>query len=188
MISNPSDKKLPMTQEETLAQLSSQLTSDIAAVTKAIEDFESSLVRLPPLAFGDTPECLTLTIDQLRKKTPEQLLEYSFSVAQYSLYVQRCINREQGWLTWLISKLDEAASNEIDKIGNEFGWNERMLMAKHRPVICQVIQRAIRKTQIRLDQIKYLPKEIGRIADLMRDLYFMALRKDKVHASTTEDR
>jgi hypothetical protein len=147
-------------------------------IDKVLDEFEKQ-AGLPEFKKIECPAYLTMALEDLRKKSPDQLSEAVFEIAQYSLYIQRLINRNKAWQRWALSRIDEIAASELPNIGTNYGFNERVLIAKNSPELCKRINAFLRKTEMQLNRLYGVPDNIKFMADCIRDMKFAAIRKEK---------
>lgn len=153
------------------------------AFIKEVEDFMKSVEEksagLKHANEVEAPKCLNASLDELRKMSFIQLSECSYQLAQYNMFINRKINQKKAWLKWLRSRLDQAASIEIPNISGNYGFNERVMMAKNNPKICRKISDFTRKTQVELDMIESIPQCIRFISDAMRDIKLSRISEER---------
>ncbi len=171
-----------MDQDKLKKQLDDQLDEDVAKVESVLDAFESEEASFPSFRKVEYPECLGLSIDELRKRSPEELACYAYEIGQYCLYLQRLMNRNRALEKWAKAKLDELTARYLLDIGQGFGFNERMLMARHNPPACQRLNTFLRKKTMELERLSYIPDQIRIIADSIRDLRFIALKREKEYS------
>lgn len=128
-----------------------------------------------------------MKVSDLRKVGPHILAEFAFEITQYSLYIQRCVNREHSWLTWAKSKLDEYSANELANTDPQYGWNGRLLIAKNKPELCRVINTFISGVQMKIDRLQYIPKELDRMSEIIMRISFLAQKKESSYGKEQEN-
>ena len=146
--------------------LEEQKTMVDESIAKYLED----IAGLHKISAVKEPEALHIALDVLRKKTNEELAEMSLELVRYSMYIQRLINRETAWLRWAESKRDEFAAHALTTIEDGYGWNERMLMAQNSPQSCSILNRMLREIQMKIASLSYLPNEIKKIGECIKDI------------------
>lgn len=154
-------------------------------IEKALEAFEAQL-GLPKPQEMSAPRYLTMSVVELRAKSPEELSEAVFEINQYSLYIQRIINRNRGWERWAKSKLNEVAASYLPKVSGHYGFNERELICKNTPSLCKHLNAFLRKVGMELDRLYDLPNQLKNMADTIRELKFIALRREKNYGESNE--
>lgn len=151
------------------------------AFTKEIDEalikFEASLGLPPPDSQNIPKDCLFMPLDELRKKNIVELAEFSYLITQHSLNIQRLINKYKSWERWTKAKLDEVTASYIPEVGEGYGFNERILMARHTPELCKKLNSFLRKVQMHLDRLYGIPDHIKMMAENIRDLRY-AMQKN----------
>lgn len=148
------------------------------AIEKALEEYEAQM-GIELIKAMKEPECLNMALEQLRKKDSLQLAEYGLELNRYALYIQRTLNKLKAWEKWGYSKLQEAAADNIEKIPTGYGYNERELIAKNKPEVCQKLNKFLREIRLKIDRLQDTPKHVTAIADSMKDFKFAAMRYEK---------
>lgn len=156
-----------------------KLKDRVVEIEKGLDLFEQNTASLPQFQKVECPTCLSLSTDDLKRRSPEDLIDFSFQINMYLLYLQRLINRTKSLERWGKAKLDEIAAGEIPSIGNEYGFNERMLMAKNQSSICKRLNAFITQRSMELDRLHYVPEQIKIISETIRDMRFVAMKKEK---------
>lgn len=160
--------------------MTAELEKFIEETNEALDQFESKhgMVPLNPM---EGPVCLKLPLEDLRRKSPQELSEYIYQINQYSMYIQRVINKNKCWERWVKSRLDEIAAGYLPDIAGNFGFNERILMARHNPSICKELNEFLRKLTMRLDRLYGIPEQLRIMAESIKDIKFSNMRKEKEH-------
>ncbi len=151
----------------------------IEDINNGLDEYDNQMAGLPKWSKIDAPSYLTMDLDQLRKKSPDELSEALIQLGQYALNVQRLINRNRSWERWGKAKLDQLTAHYLPEVGSNFGFNERILLARNNPEYCKRINAFLVKVQMRLDDLDQLPYHIKLISDSIKDLKFLAIRREK---------
>lgn len=125
------------------------------------------------------PACMSMPITELRRKTPEDLIEYALEIQRYSLYIQRLLNRERSWMKWCLSKRDELAASNLAELEIGHGWEERMVRAKNGTDACVAVNAFLRKVTMRSEALAGIPDELSKIASIINDMRFVAMKREK---------
>lgn len=150
----------------------------IDEINSVLDEFEKSS-GLPALESMKPPTVLNTNIEDLKKKTAEELIEYGWLINQYSLYIQRLINKNKAMERWAKCKLDELTAYYIPQIEGSFGWNERTLMARTTPEACRKLNKFLRIISMRIDRLYEVPANIKVMADTVKELRFLAFKREK---------
>jgi hypothetical protein len=156
--------------------MSDENTIDMKEIDDFLDQYEQS-VGLPTLKPVEAPECLSMSLEELRKKSPDELSEYAFLIGQYQLYIQRQINKNKAWFRWYKAKSDEYAAYYL-KDASGYG-QEKILQARNGPEICQKLNAFGRKIEMQLERLAFVPQNLESMANNIRDLKFSALRREK---------
>lgn len=156
---------------------------EVARVEVAMQAYEQQKAGLPPLCDMKAPEYLTMKVEDIRKKSPEDLSEAMFQLSQYGFYVQRIINMNRGWERWAKAKIDEAAAATLENLSPNLGYNERELIARHNSPVCKRINQFLRQVRLESDRLYDVPKHISDMVNTIRDIKFAIIRRDKSNAA-----
>jgi len=142
--------------------------------------------NLPPNTAVQYPECLSMNITELRKKTAEDLSEYGLEINRYCLYLQRVINKKRAIGRWAKAKLDEVQAFYITEIGTGFGYNERPVIARYNFAYCQQLNQVIRQMDLEENRFWDVITNIRAMNGNLTDLKFNAMRKEKEYSSNND--
>ena len=145
---------------------------------KKLEEFET-LHSLNVKTVNQVPKYLDMQPEQVAKLTIDELTEASLALTQYAIHVQRVINKNKSWERWALSKLDDISGSVLPDIGTFYGFNERMLIAKTQPELCQRLNELIREVRMYNDRLYGMPDLICRMADNIKEIKFANLRREK---------
>lgn len=146
---------------------------DMKVIETGLQQYEESVVGLPKLVEMATPRGLTISTVDLRKMSPGDLADIGYELGQYNMYIQRLINKERGWEIWAKSKLEEVSGSLLSQIEGNYGYNERMLMAKTQHSYCRKLNGVIRDTQMKTSRLWGIPEHIRDISNRIRDIRFI---------------
>ncbi len=166
---------MPTTDSDFL--VSDELIKEIEA---ALEEYEKQLGFDASLNIKP-PEYLYMPLEQLRKKDPESLTEAELEIARYGLQIQRVINRHKSWVNWGYSKLNELAAYNLPKVQGTYGYSQQELLAKNSGEAAKTLNKFIREAKLRLDRLTDTPKGIEDIANAIRGMKFVALKREGQH-------
>jgi hypothetical protein len=155
-------------------------------IEKALDEYEKQ-VGLPALQPMEAPSYLTMPLEELRKKSPEELAEASFEINRYAWYIQRVINKNRSWERWAKSKLAEIAASLLPSIAGNYGYNEREAISKNTHPLCRQLNAFARKVGMELDRLYYVPNDIRVIADSIRDIRFSQMRREKDYGNSNSE-
>src|SRR6476661_7122701 len=124
----------------------------VKEIEEGLELYEEQM-GIPKRQVVAPPQCLSMSLEDLRKKTPEDLVEYSLELMRYAGSIDRLIGQNNAWKRWILSKLDEYTSDNIPNISGSYGFNERILMARNGPDICKKLNSFLREIEMRLSRL-----------------------------------
>jgi hypothetical protein len=158
-------------------------------VNKWVEEIDAFLTSfektmgLTPKQNVQAPKALSMHLDDIRKRSPDELTQLTYEISQYSLYLRQVINRKKALEKWAKAKLDELAAHYVKDVAPHHGFGERILVAKHNPAICKKLNQFIRKVTLELDTLYAIPDQMQVLSDSIKEMKFIAFRKEKQHAS-----
>ena len=141
-------------------------------IEETIAKFEKEEAGLPDMGESSLPKYASMSVSELSKKTPEELAEASYAIAQYAFYIQRLLNKYRSWQRWAYSKLEEVSSSYLPEIDLNYGWNACMQMAKNDPDPCKKLNKFIRETNMKIDRLREVPRHLEMISSSIKDIRF----------------
>lgn len=147
-------------------------------IDKELDRFEEERLKLAPWTVRDRPRILDMPIDQISKKTAQELAEASYEIRQYNLNLQRLSNRLYAWIKWCNLKLDELASYYVTEVPDNYGWNIKWNMARHNPEICQKINESLRKLTMEFETMRDIGKHIESLAGSIDSIRFTNYKRE----------
>lgn len=148
-------------------------------ILEYIQKYEKEVSGMPDLVESQVPEYLTMSLEKLKKEPVEELAGGCLKLQRYALHIHRRINREKAWKHWAEGKLDEIVAQELPKLGSNYGWNERTLIAKNQSEACKEINQFIRQLNLNLDVLSGLPNEINKMVDAINNIKMTMIYKNK---------
>lgn len=149
-------------------------------IDKVLDQFETEKASLPEWKVYMRPSILDMHIDEIRKKTPQELAEASFEIRRYVLNIKRLQNRLSAWKQWGNAKLEEIAASNLINISPEYGWNGRMLLARNSGENCKLMNQFIRKISMELESLNHIPENIEMIAKSVESMRFVNYKKEQL--------
>lgn len=159
-------------------EIDSQILTRVEEINNFLDSFEQQH-GFAPLKNAEKPKCLFASIEDLRKKTPDELLEYTYQINEYSFYIQRIINKNKALQRWAKVKLDEMTAHYLPDVGNNYGFNERVIIARNSPDICKKLNVFLCKIEMELDRLYSCPDNIRVMSDTIKEFKFAALKREK---------
>lgn len=143
-----------------------------------LEKFESEN-GIPSYKQLQSPIWLEIPLDELKKKTPQELTEASIELHRFALSIERLIGKHRAWIKWAKSKLDEYQASNLEKMGTGYGWNERMLIARTKTEECKKLNQFIRTNEMKLERLYQTPQNVRMLSDCIKDLKWVNIHKEK---------
>lgn len=150
-------------------------------INSILEKFEEDC-GLPKWKQIQTPIWLEMNLEDIRRKTPEELSEAILEINRYALSIDRMINKLYAWKKWAISKLNDYAAQNLDKVSPTAGWGGQMLLARTAPEECKKINSFLRGLDMKIERLHKTPEGIRLIGDAIRDIKFSKIRQEKEYA------
>lgn len=136
----------------------------LAEAHSHLESYEQIHNLNTPYLPNNALEALELTYDELTKLNADQCAQYCYVLEQYSLYLQRVVNKESATLEWLTNQLDRLV---CDKLTNYDQYTKHdikvKLIAKENDVVNKLLQQ-INFTKQKLARLEYIPSAIKSIS------------------------
>lgn len=154
----------------------------LAEAQSHLDNFENIHNLATPYLPNNALEALELTYDELTKLSADQCAQYSYILEQYSLYLQRIVNKESATLDWLTNQLDKLV---CDKLTNYDQYTKHdikiKLIAKENNVVNNLLQQ-INFTKQKLARLEYIPsaiKSISKALDSIKHSKISTLRGNR---------
>jgi len=144
-----------------------------------LDKYEEEQLGLPVLKDHQKPKYLYMSIEELRKVPHQELAEASFELNRYSFYIERVIGKNKAWEKWAKAKLDELMVENLEKVPNRYGYNERPMIAKHGSDACKKLNSFIRELEMKLARLYNVPKHVNIISDSINNIRYSMMHRDK---------
>lgn len=109
---------------------------------------------------------LSMNRDELEKLTPDDCIQISFRLGQFSFHVQRSINREISRLNWAEDSIKEAIADELNNYKG-YGYIEKSLQAIKHNDKASSLNKIKKYAKQRSDRLQYLANGIKNLSDIM---------------------
>lgn len=147
--------------------------SDLKSQTlEMISNFESRL-GLPPNILSDTEEYktyLSMDISQLEKLDLKDCANISYKLSQFSLYIQRCVNREKALSRTLKNKINNIIAPKITQYSGS--WDLQRASAIADNDASQILQEQLIESEAKQDSLEYISNGIKEMASHMKNLQY----------------
>ena len=149
---------------------SNRVDERIQEVESLLLQYQKSLGIAPPLHTSDIGKYLNMTIEQIRKMSPEECAEASFAIAQQALYVQQETNKHNQRINWAKTNINMMVTQHIDQYGSKYTPFEsrKILAIKDNEYTSKLYELATRAQQV-VDMLAYVPSKIKFIADMLSE-------------------
>lgn len=112
--------------------------------------------------------------NQIEKLTPEECVEIAYRLGQFSLHIQRTINRELARVNWAEELIKETIADELNSYKG-YGYVEKSIQAIKHNDKASALNRIKRYAKQRSDRLQYIANSIKNLSDIM-----MTVSKTKV--------
>jgi len=145
---------------------------------KVLDDYESSLGlgRYSNNNFDETElnNYFSMNRDSIEKLTPEDCAQISYRLAQYSLFLQRTLNREIARHNWAEETIKETIADEINNYKG-YGFVEKSLQAIKHNEKALSLNKIKKYAKQRIDRLSYISNGIKNLSDII-----LSVQKTKV--------
>lgn len=104
--------------------------------------------------------------NQIEKLTPEECAEISMRLGQFSLHIQRTINRELARFNWAEEMIKETIADELNNYKG-YGYVEKSIQAIKHNDKASALNRIKRYAKQRSDRLQYIANSIKNLSDIM---------------------
>ena len=142
----------------------------LQAVESMLEEYEKSLGI--DLQFNSNDHgLLNLTIDRLKKMSPEQCGEIAFILSQKSLHLQHEINKQTQRVNWAKTNIDTMIAGVVDTYGTKYTpyENRKTLAIKDNEYTNKLYEVIVKAQQI-IDRLSYIPNKIAYMSKTLLEL------------------
>jgi hypothetical protein len=146
---------------------------------KVLDEYESSIgLGKYSNVHGFTDDELThyfsMQRDSIEKLTPEDCAQIAYRLVQYSLFIQRTLNREIARYNWADESIKETIADEINNYKG-YGYAEKSLQAIKHNDKASALNKIKKYAKQRIDRLSYIANNIKNLSDII-----LAVQKTKV--------
>lgn len=145
---------------------SEDLINKLKQVEQLLEEYENKL-HLNKIKIIEPN--LDLTSEVMRSMDYEDLQGIVWEYAQYSLAIQKELNKQIRRYNWIETNLKRLLEREAENC-NGFKWEERQSNALNDNVFAQKLFRLKTKTKLAIDTLSFLPSKIDFLSKLAIDI------------------
>lgn len=118
--------------------------------------------------------------DEIEKLTPDDCGQIAYRLGQFSLHVQRTLNRELARVNWADETIKEVIADEINTYKG-YGYVEKSLQAIKHNEKASALNKIKKYAKQRSDRLQYIANGIKNLSDIM-----LSISKTKVkHGSNS---
>lgn len=138
---------------------------------KVLDEYESSIglgkySDVHNFTESELNEYFTMSRDMIEKLTPEDCAQISYRLAQYSLFLQRTLNREIARHNWAESTAKETIADEINNYKG-YGFVEKSLQAIKHNDKAAALTKIQKYAKQRMDRLSYLANSVKNLSDIL---------------------
>jgi hypothetical protein len=135
-----------------------------------LDEYEQS-IGLPKyqndyLSSDELNNYLNMDRDQIEKLSPEDCAQISLRLAQFSLHIQRTINREIARHNWAESVIKDVIADEINNYKG-YGFVEKSIQAIKHNDKAHSLDLIKRYATQRMDRLSYIANGVKNISDIL---------------------
>jgi len=116
----------------------------------------------------------TMNRDSIEKLTPEDCAQIAMRLSQYSLFIQRTLNREIARHNWAEETIKETIADEINNYKG-YGYIEKSLQAIKHNDKANSLNKIKKYAKQRMDRMSYIANNVKNLSDIL-----LAVQKTKV--------
>lgn len=125
-------------------------------------------------ASEELNEYFHMSRDNIEKLTPEDCAQISLRLVQYSLFLQRTINREIARYNWAEESIKETIADEVNNYRG-YGYIEKSIQAIKHNDKANGLNKIKKYAKQRIDRLSYIANNIKNLSDII-----LAVQKTKV--------
>lgn len=126
-------------------------------------------IGLKSFTESDISFYMELNQEGLRKLSPEECYEGAYILKKEALYVQSQANKIAAQLKWAQGRVSAIISPELQSYGgrNISFETQRNLAIRNNDVARNIHNNIIKKCELTLERLSYIPKQLGDLADVL---------------------
>lgn len=117
-------------------------------------------------ASEELNEYFSMSRDGIEKLTPEDCAQIALRLAQYSLFLQRTINREIARHNWAEESIKESIADEINSYKG-YGYIEKSIQAIKHNDKASGLNKIKKYAKQRIDRLSYISNNIKNLSDIL---------------------
>lgn len=140
-------------------------------VNDVVQEYLSSLGVNKIQYNPEVEEVLNLTRSQIRNMQDVELRENSFLLSQYSLFVQREINRHYAQLEWANQNLNALVGKYASNYGTQYTkWEEKYAMIVSDNAYAKSLFQMVKQASLRVKNLEFISGKISLLARIFSSM------------------
>lgn len=137
---------------------------------KVLDEYEASIglstYNANTFREEELNEYLTMDRNVLEKLSPEDCAQISYRLAQFSLHIQRTLNRENARLNWAEETIKETIADDINNYKG-YGYVEKSTQAIKHNEKASALNKIKKYAKQRSDRLTYISSCIKNLSDIL---------------------
>jgi hypothetical protein len=137
---------------------------------KVLDEYEASIGLSAYTANSfkeeELNEYLTMDRNVLEKLSPEDCAQISYRLAQFSLHIQRTLNRENARLNWAEETIKETIADDINNYKG-YGYLEKSSQAIKHNEKATALNKIKKYAKQRSDRLTYISSCVKNLSDIL---------------------
>ncbi len=135
-----------------------------------LDAFEAEHALAKPYLPSECDQILALNYDDISKLPVETCAHYACILEQYSLYLQRIINKEHAILEWYNNKIMEICAPQLSQYSDYWKYEVKLkLISRDNHVLKDLLSKSHFAKQ-KIMRLEYIPTSIKAIAKSLNDI------------------
>ncbi len=139
---------------------------------KILDEYEKN-IGIPQFSKLNTTEVeqyMQMSRNELEKLTPEDCAQMAYMLIVYSVYVQKCYNREIARAKWAAATLNQVIANEVGTYNKYSPYEERKHQAIRNNDHAENLNTILIHAQNRADRLLFISSGIKNTSDILLSL------------------
>ena len=139
-----------------------------------LDEYEKSIhvpSNLPPGMETELQQYLSMDKVAIESLDRESSLAISIRLAQYAIFVRRCVNKEKGRIRWANDEITKMSAKQYNQFDPYIRYEVRLAMICGQDTAAQELQSIITYAQQRVDRLDELASDIKNLGYIFSLLY-----------------
>lgn len=140
-----------------------------------LDEFEGTVgvpVNILPGSPDEFKRYLSMDITSLEKLDQKDCANIGYRLIQFSLYIQRSLNREKGKTKILTKKINSIIAPNMSNYNSRSGWDLQRAAAIEDNDAAKSLSSAITESEARQERLEFVATGIKNLADQMNKIQF----------------